>query len=106
MSGSIATTDAGQAVARNAGASYDETFLPPTMTFELPAEEKYAVPAALAALAAFAIGPFWKNGSLKYETSSTITSAWLTVRRAVIWFAKSRSPLNAVANARRAPGER
>src|SRR5215475_12800140 len=100
MSGSIATTDAGQDVERNAGASYDETFLPPTMTFALPADEKYAAPAWLAALAAFAIGPFWKNGSMKYETSSTMTSAWFVLRSAVIWLAKSRSPLNAVANAR------
>src|SRR4051812_28680423 len=63
--GSRASTDAGHEAARKAGASYDETFFPPTITFSLPAAEKYATPAWLAALAAFAIGPFWKNGSLK-----------------------------------------
>ena len=31
----------GTTAARNAGASYDDTFLPPTMTFAFPAEEKY-----------------------------------------------------------------
>jgi hypothetical protein len=71
-------------VARNAGASYDDTLLPPTMTFEFPAEEKYATPARLAWLAAFAIGPFWKNGSFRYETSSTMTSGWLTARNVLI----------------------
>src|SRR6476469_3645550 len=106
MRGSSLSTDAGHEAARNDGVSYDDTFLPPTMTFAVPAEEKYATPAPLAALAALAIGPFWKNGSLKYETSSTMTSAWLTVRSVVIWFAKSRSPLKAVANARCAPGAR
>jgi hypothetical protein len=32
-------------VARNAGASYEDTLLPATMTLEFPAEEKYATPA-------------------------------------------------------------
>src|SRR4029079_12021097 len=78
--GSSASTDAGHEVPRNAGASNDDTFLPPTMTFAFAAEEKEGTPAWLVAFAAFAIGPFWKNGSLKYETSSTTASAWLTVR--------------------------
>ena len=44
-SGSSDRTAAGHEVARNAGASYDDTLLPPTMTFEFPAEEKYVTPA-------------------------------------------------------------
>ena len=64
---------AGHATCRKAGASYEETLLPAAMTFELPAAEKYGTPAALAAFAALATGPSWKNGSSRYDTSSTST---------------------------------
>ena len=40
ISGSMAVTVGGHAVLRNAGVSYDDTFFPPTIRFELPAAEK------------------------------------------------------------------
>src|SRR4051812_14565680 len=83
-SGSTAATEAGHGTFRNAGVSYEPTFAPPTITLLLPAAEKYAAPRLETRFAAFAIGPFWKNGSFGYARSSTMTFAWLMTRNLTI----------------------
>ncbi len=50
---------------RYAGASYELTLLPPTMTFEFPADVKYRPPSAMTFAIAMSIGPFWNMGSSK-----------------------------------------